>query len=208
MTKPDKHEEIYEYIEEEYVKNGFSPSINDIARHLGLSAKSNIHRQIQQLVAEHRLVNLGGRYVPSRMRSGGEVAMVPLLGTVAAGSPILAEQNLDGYVAYLPRFGDSQDLFALRVKGDSMIEAGIFSGDIVIVEREAEITDGDIVVALIDDEATVKTFYREEGHIRLQPENRELEPIIVKDPAILGRVVASMRYQKNRRAVPRPAAPR
>ena len=137
MARPDKREQIFEFIDEEYRKNGFSPSINDIATHLGLSAKSNIHRQLQQLVAEGRLVNLGGRYVPALLRQNGssDVVFVPLVGTVAAGSPIFAVENLDGYVAYIPRFGDSRNLFALRVKGDSMIEAGIFSGDIVIVEK-------------------------------------------------------------------------
>jgi repressor LexA len=199
VARPDKREQIFDFIDEEYRRNGFSPSINDIATHLGLSAKSNIHRQLQQLVADGRLVNLGGRYVPASGRPhGADVSFVPLVGTVAAGSPILAVENLDGYVAYIPRYGDSRDLFALRVKGDSMINAGIFSGDIVIVERETEIRDGDIVVALIDDEATVKTFYREDGHIRLQPENPDLDPIIVKDVSILGRVTASMRYQNNR----------
>lgn len=205
MARPDKREQIFEFIDEEYRKNGFSPSINDIATHLGLSAKSNIHRQLQQLVAEGRLVNLGGRYVPALLRQNGsgDVVFVPLVGTVAAGSPILAVENLDGYVAYIPRFGDSRDLFALRVKGDSMIEAGIFSGDIVIVEKAPEVRNGDIVVALIDDEATVKTFFREGNHIRLQPENHELEPIIVRDVSILGRVIASMRYQTNRGSRPR-----
>lgn len=195
MTKPDKREQIYEYIEEEYRKNGYSPSISDIAAHLGLSAKSNIHRQLQQLVSDGRLKNLGGRYVPSAHDTGiDDVEMVPLLGTVAAGSPILAVENLEGYVAYLPRFGERQDLFALRVKGDSMIGAGIFDGDIVIVEKMPVVENGEIAVALLDDEATVKTFYRENGHIRLQPQNPALEPIIVSEVIILGRVIASMRY--------------
>jgi repressor LexA len=200
MTKPDKRELIYLYIEAEYKKHGYSPSINEVTEHLGLSAKSNVHRQLQQLVAEGRLLNLGGRYVPSRLHESGlaDVALVPLLGTVAAGSPILAVENLEGYVAYLPRFGDSKELFALKIRGDSMIEAGIFNGDIVIVEKTHEVSNGEIAVALIDDEATVKTFYREGGHIRLQPENSELEPIIVSDVVVLGRVLASMRYHKNR----------
>jgi len=204
MTKPDKREQIYAYIEAEYKKHGYSPSINEIAEHLGLSAKSNIHRQLQQLVAESRLSNLGGRYVPTLLqeRDTSDVAMVPLLGAVAAGSPILAEENLEGYVAYLPRFGDSRELFALRIKGDSMIEAGIFNGDIVIVEKTPVVKNGDIAVALLEDEATVKTFYREKDYIRLQPENQELEPIIVREVVILGRVLASMRYHKNRQFMP------
>lgn len=199
MTRPNQRERIYSYIEEQYRKNGFSPSINDIAEHLGLSAKSNIHRQLQQLVGDGRLVNLGGRYVPTRLheRESADVAAVPLLGTVAAGSPILALENLEGYVDYLPRFGDSRDLFALHVRGNSMIGAGINDGDIVIVEKTPAVQNGEIAVALIDDEATVKTFYRENGHIRLQPENPELAPIIVDEVVILGRVIASMRYHSH-----------
>lgn len=200
MSRPARYEQIYSYIENEYKKNGYPPSISEIAGHLGLAAKSNIHRQLQQLVAEGRLINLGGRYVPARLSEQGraDVALVPLLGSVAAGSPILAIENLEGYVAYLPRFGDSHELFALRVKGDSMIEAGIFDGDIVIVEKTPEVENGQIAVALIDEEATVKTFYREGGHIRLQPQNKKLLPIILKDAVILGRVIVSMRYHKSR----------
>lgn len=201
MSRPNQRERIYAFIEEEYKKNGFSPSIGEIAAHLGLSAKSNIHRQLQQLVNEGRLVNLGGRYVPKRLkeRDSAQVVLVPLLGRVAAGSPITAIENLEGYVAYLPRFGDSEELFALRIRGDSMTGAGIFDGDIVIVEKTPEAQNGEIVVALIEDEATVKTFYREKGHIRLQPENPEYEPIIVDNVEILGKVIASMRYHNNRK---------
>jgi len=200
MTRPNKQERIYAFIEEEYKKNGYSPSIGEIAAHLGLTAKSNIHRQLQQLVNDGRLINLGGRYVPARLKDNdsAQVALVPLLGRVAAGVPITAVENLEGYVAYLPRFGDGDELFALTIKGDSMIEAGIFDGDVIIVEKTPEVENGDIAVALIEDEATVKTFYRENGHFRLQPENSEYEPIIVDEVVILGRVLASMRYHSNR----------
>lgn len=196
MARPDKREKIAAFIEQQYRKNGYSPSINEIAAHLGLSAKSNIHRQLQRLVEDGRLVNLGGRYVPASMQpsAGADIAKVPLLGAVAAGNPITAYEDLEGYVDYIPRFGDSRDLFALRVRGDSMIDTGILDGDIVIVEKTPMVENGEIAVALIDGDATVKTFYRENGHIRLQPENPELAPIIVKDVVILGRVVASMRY--------------
>ena len=200
MARPNQQERIYAYIEKEYKKNGYSPSIGEIASNLGLVAKSNIHRQLQQLVSEGRLTNLGGRYVPTLLSDDGcaKVALVPLLGRVAAGVPITAVENLDGYVAYLPRFGDGDELFALTIKGDSMIGAGIFNSDVVIVEKTPEAQNGDIVVALIGDEATVKTFYRERGHFRLQPENPEYEPIIVSEVTVLGRVLASMRYHKNR----------
>ena len=120
---------------------------------------------------------------------------MPLLGAITAGSPILAVENFDGYVD-LPWNGSkysSEELFALKVKGESMVEAGIFDGDIVIVQKSSYADNGKIVVALIDDEATVKTFYREDGHFRLQPENRTMKPIIVDDVSLLGIVVASFR---------------
>ncbi len=196
MTRPNQKERIYAFIEQEYKKNGYSPSIGEIAAFLGLQAKSNIHRQLQQLVNDDRLSNLGGRYVPTGLqeKDKAKVALVPLLGRVAAGIPITAVENLDGYVAYLPRFGDSDELFALTIKGDSMINAGIFDGDVVVVAKTPVVQNGDIAVALIGEEANVKTFYRENGHFRLQPENSGYEPIIVNEVMILGRVLASMRY--------------
>ncbi len=200
MTRPNQEERIYNFIEQEYKKNGFSPSISEIASYLSLSAKSNIHRQLQELVREGRLQNLGGRYVPTRLQENGaaDVALVPLLGRVAAGQPITAVENLEGYVAYLPRYGEGNQLFALTIKGDSMTGAGIFDGDVVIIEKTPVVQNGEICVALIEDEATVKTFYREKGHFRLQPENPDYEPIIVEEVTILGRVLASMKYYKHR----------
>lgn len=121
--------------------------------------------------------------------------MVPVLGTIAAGVPIEAIEDLDGYVAYLPKStGQDRTLFALRVKGNSMIEAGIYNGDIVIVEQRPDAENGQIVAAMIDGEATVKTFYKESGHFRLQPENATMKPIIVDHVEILGHVVAIQRY--------------
>jgi SOS regulatory protein LexA len=125
----------------------------------------------------------------------GRVIQVPILGNIAAGVPITAVENLDGFIEYLPHNGkQNDDLFALRVRGTSMIEAGIYDGDIVIVEQTPYAENGQIVAAMIDDEATVKRFYKEKGHYRLQPENAEMEPIIVSQVEILGRVMSSMRY--------------
>ncbi len=195
MARPNQRERIYAFIESEYKKNGYSPSIGDIAAYLRLNAKSNIHRQLQQLVQDGKLENLGGRYVPTALReSAFEGVMVPVIGRVAAGQPITAVENLEGYVSYLPRFGESGELFALTVKGDSMVGAGIFNGDVVIVKRAPEVENGVIAVAMLDGEATVKTVYYEKGHIRLQPQNPAYEPILAPDVQILGRVLASIRY--------------
>lgn len=196
MARRSQKDNIYSYIEAQYRRNGVSPSLHEIASYLGLSAKSNVYKQIQQLVAEGKLFNQGGRYIPTALHDAerAKIAMVPLLGTVAAGQPILAIENLEGYVAYLPETGDGKELFALKVKGNSMIDAGIFDGDIVIVRQTPVAENGEIVVAMIDGEATVKTLYREHGHIRLQPQNKSMAPIIVDDVVILGRVVSSMRY--------------
>ena len=128
-------------------------------------------------------------------RETGPVMQVPLLGNIAAGVPITAVENLDDFVGYLPRNErQSGELFALRVRGTSMIDAGIRDGDIVVVEQTSYAENGQIVAAMIDDEATVKRFYKEKGHYRLQPENPAMKPIIVPQVEILGRVVSSMRY--------------
>lgn len=131
----------------------------------------------------------------ARKREYGRIVEVPVLGNIAAGVPITAVENLDGFIEYLPsNERQGRDLFALRVKGSSMIDAGIYDGDIVIVEQTSYAENGQIVAAMIDDEATVKRFYKEKGHYRLQPENPDMEPIIVPEVEILGRVVSSMRY--------------
>ena len=196
MAKPNQQEKILDYIQSVYSENGYPPSLSEIADYLHLKSRTNIHKQLQQLCADHRLINSHGRYIPAALYNNGkaDVEMVPLLGTVAAGTPITAIEDLAGYVAYLPRSGDRRDLFALSVKGESMIEIGINEGDIVIVKKTPVATNGEIVVALIGDEATVKRFYQENGHFRLQPENQTMEPIIVQDVVILGKVVSCMRY--------------
>lgn len=133
--------------------------------------------------------------IKAKPKEYAHVIEVPVLGDIAAGIPITAIENLDGFIEYLPhneRQGD--DLFALRVKGTSMIDAGIYDGDIVIVEKTPYADNGQIVAAMVDDAATVKRFYKEKGHYRLQPENPDMEPIIVPEVTILGRVVSSMRY--------------
>lgn len=139
--------------------------------------------------------NISLRPVKAKPREYARVVDVPILGDIAAGAPITAVENLDGFIEYLPHNGKrSDDLFALRVRGTSMINAGIYDGDIVVVEQTPYADNGQIVAAMVEDEATVKRFYKEKGHYRLQPENPEMEPIIVPEVQILGRVVSSMRY--------------
>ena len=135
------------------------------------------------------------RLVKVQKREYGHVVEVPVLGSIAAGVPITAVENLDGFIEYLPpNERQGRDLFALRVRGTSMIDAGIYDGDLVIVEQTPYAENGQIVAAMIDGEATVKRFYKEKGHYRLQPENPDMEPILVPEVEILGRVVSSIRY--------------
>jgi repressor LexA len=198
MARRNRRNEILRYIQQKYEKDGFPPSLNQIAAHLGLNAKSNIHRQLGRLLAEGRIINSGGKYLPSSSKNAGAAVLVPLLGKVAAGQPILAAEEFEEYVAYLPRFGDGKDLFALKIKGDSMTGAGLFEGDVAIVEKTPQAENGDIVVALIGDEATVKRFYFDGKTVRLTPENPAFEAIVTKEAVILGRVIASQRYFKGR----------
>ena len=193
--RPSQKDKIYEYLAEFFQQNSYSPSMGQIASALGLSSRSNINRQLLQLVDDGRLSHIGGKFYPKCAAEEQQIVMVPILGNIAAGIPITAIENLDGYVGYLPRHGrQDNNLFALRVKGTSMIDAGIYDGDIVIVEQTPIADNGQIVAAMIDGEATVKRFYKEKGHYRLQPENSAMKSIIVDHVEILGRIVSSMRY--------------
>lgn len=193
--RPNQREKMLRYLVAYYRQNGTPPTQRQIASAVGLETNGNVARQLSQLVSEGRLQNIEGKYYPSDVVRLTKVVRVPILGEIAAGVPIEAIENLDGYVGYLPQ-GHHQDrnLFALRVRGDSMIDVGIYDGDIVIVEQTPIADNGQIVAAMVDGEATVKRFYKEHGHYRLQPENPTMKPIIVDHVDILGRVVSSMRY--------------
>ena len=201
-----KEQMIFNYIRDNIRKNGYSPSIRDICTALNIKSTSTVHTCLERLEKKGYIQKENGKsrtlriegISPDEPEEEIDVSRVPLLGKVTAGQPILAVENYEGYISYprgLRPMPDN-DLFALRVSGTSMIEAGILDGDIVIVEKTATAENGDIVVALIDDEATVKTFYKEDGHFRLQPENRTMLPIIVTNLMILGKVVTSIRYYK------------
>ena len=195
LTKKEKL--VFDYLVTSINENGYAPSVRDIGSSLGIKSTSSVHLYLHNLEAKGFIEQDAGKKRTLRICAPYVKAFgrVPLLGSITAGSPILAVENFDGYVD-LPWNStkySSEELFALRVKGESMIEAGILDGDIVIVQKSTYADNGKIVVALIEDEATVKTFYREDGHFRLQPENRTMNPIIVEDVTILGTVVASFR---------------
>ena len=203
-----RQQQIYDYIRKEVEDKGYPPSVREIASAVGLSSPSTVHTHLHVLETKgyikrdlskpRALEILGASDGSSREQSVktgtvGGIVTLPLVGKVAAGLPLLAEQNIESMIP-LPQavVGDSAS-FVLRVKGQSMIQAGVLDGDFVVVKQQEQAENGQMVVALIDDGATVKTFYREHDRIRLQPENPDFEPIYVDDPKILGRVVALIR---------------
>ena len=193
MTETQKR--IYDFLLERSQINGVPPSVREIGAAVGLSSTSSVQANLDALAKAGLIERDPGLKRTIRIVSQAEnVISVPLLGTVAAGQPILAVEEAEDYLPYNGKVSKDKPLFALRVKGESMLWAGILDGDIVFVERTPVAANGEIVVALVGDEATVKTFYKENGHFRLQPENDAFEPIIVKEVTILGKVVAVLRY--------------
>lgn len=191
----EKEQETFDYIVDVIVNNGYSPSVRDIKDAIGYKSTSTVYSCLNKLEAAGYIQKEGGKSRTIRVIGSLLGNKVPLLGKVTAGTPILAVENYDGYVDFVANsIGCNQKgLFALKVSGVSMIEVGIMDGDVVIVNSQNYADNGDIVVAMIDEEATVKTFYKENGRYRLQPENRDLKPIYTDHLVILGRVVASMR---------------
>ena len=198
----EKEQKAYDYITRSIREDGISPSVRDIAEALSIKSTSTVHSLLSALEQKGWIRRESGKSRSLRAsgaRSSADsrrMAKVPVLGQIHAGSPVLSVQNYEGYVDFPlgNRSYDANDLFALRVKGSSMIGAGIMDGDIVVIKKEPAADNGTIVAALVDDEATLKTFYNDGSHIRLQPENPDFEPIIVRDCIILGRVVGCMRY--------------
>ncbi|MCD7752598.1 MAG: transcriptional repressor LexA [Lachnospiraceae bacterium] len=195
-----KQQEILEYLKDCILKKGYPPAVREICDAVGLKSTSSVHSHLETLEKKGYI-----RKDPSKPRAieicddsfqmlRTEMVNVPLIGNVAAGTPILAEQNIEGYFPIPAEFIPKGESFSLKVRGDSMINAGIFNGDQIFVQCCQEARNGDIVVALIEDSATVKTFYKENGHIRLQPENDSMDPIIVDDCQILGKVFGVFRF--------------
>ena len=183
--------EILDYIRDR-IDQGLPPSVREICAALEIKSTSTAHKYLKEL-QEHGLIEKGDRMNRAITLPEERSLRVPLLGTVTARQPILAVEEVEGYVPFRGQGLSSKDLFALRVRGESMIKAGILDGDIVIIRKTPTAENGQIVVALVEDEATVKRFYKENGHYRLQPENDAMEPIYVDSVSILGRVVALLR---------------
>ena len=193
-----KEKLVLEYIESKLSETGYAPSVRDICQELNIKSTSTAQMYIEKLEAKGYLYKEQGKSRTLRLvRPGADKKRysVPILGQVAAGIPILTVENFDGYIDYCTeKHFDKDTLFALKIKGESMKDIGILDKDIVIVERREYADNGEIVVAMIEDEATVKRFFKEDGRYRLQPENSEMEPIYTDTVEILGKVVALARY--------------
>ena len=195
-----KQQEILDYIKSQILERGFPPAVRDICEAVNLKSTSSVHSHLETLEKNGYI-----RRDPTKPRAieilddsfnftRREMVNVPIVGRVAAGEPILAEQNIENYFPIPMEYMPNQQTFMLTVKGESMINAGIFDGDMVLVEQRKTAHNGEIIVAMIEDGATVKTFYKEEGVIRLQPENDTMDPIIVPDCQILGKVIGVFRF--------------
>lgn len=194
-----KQTEILEYIKTQILNKGYPPSVRDICQAVDLKSTSSVHAHLETLEKNGYI-----RRDPTKPRAieiiddnfnltRREVVNVPLVGRVAAGEPILAVENVVSYFPIPAEYMPNEDVFMLTVKGESMINMGIYDGDNIIVSKCSSARNGEVVVALVDDSATIKRFYREDGHIRLQPENDYMDPIIVPDCEILGKVIGLVR---------------
>ena len=205
MDLTKRQQEIFDFIGKNSARYGYPPTVRDIGKAVGLASSSTVHAHLSNLEkigllrrdpSKPRAIELLDRAVGSAVDSmrgivGGEG--LPLLGSVAAGQPMLAEENIEEYVSVPEIAGGANGGYLLRIRGESMKEAGIIEGDFVVVQPQDTANDGDIVVALLGEEATVKRYFREADHIRLQPENATMEPIRSRDVRVLGRVVGLFR---------------
>lgn len=198
----DKQREILEYIKAEILNRGYPPAVREICEAVKLKSTSSVHAHLETLEKNGYI-----RRDPTKPRAieivdenfnltRREMVNVPIVGKVAAGEPILAVENIENYFPIPAEFMPNDPTFILQVQGESMINAGILDGDYVLVQQQPTANDGDMVVALVDDSATVKTFYKENGYYRLQPENDFMDPIIVSEVMIMGKVIGTFRFFK------------
>jgi repressor LexA len=205
MDLTKRQQEIFDFIRKYSARYGYPPTVRDIGKAVGLASSSTVHAHLANLEkvgmlrrdpSKPRAIELLDRAVGSAVESVRGIVRsdgLPVLGAVAAGAPILAEENIEDYVSVPAAAGGDEGEYVLRVRGDSMKEAGILEGDMVVVHPQDTARDGDVVVALLGEEATVKRFFRESDHVRLQPENATMEPIRSKEVRVLGRVVGLLR---------------
>lgn len=194
MRKVTENEKmVFEFIKDR-IEEGYPPTVREICAEFGFKSTSTAHRYINNLTAKGLLEKGNNKNRAIRL-TGGNGMKIPLVGTVTAGIPITAIEEITDYISFQPARHYSNPLFALKVRGESMINAAILDGDMVVIEQTPYAENGDIVCALVDNEsATIKTFYKEDGHYRLQPENDTMDPIIVDEVSILGKVVGVVRY--------------
>lgn len=194
MRKVTENEKmVFEFIKDR-IEEGYPPTVREICAEFGFKSTSTAHRYINNLTAKG-LLEKGNNQNRAIRLTGGNGMKIPLVGTVTAGIPITAIEEITDYISFQPARLYSNPLFALKVRGESMINAAILDGDMVVIEQTPYAENGDIVCALVDNEsATIKTFYKEDGHYRLQPENDTMDPIIVDEVSILGKVVGVVRY--------------
>ncbi len=194
-----KQKEILEYLKSQIINKGYPPAVREICEAVNLKSTSSVHSHLETLEKNGYI-----RRDPSKPRAieiiddefnltRRELVSVPIVGTITAGEPILAVENIEGYFPLPSEYMPNEETFMLKVKGESMINAGIFDGDKILVQKQNTASNGEIVVALIDDSVTVKTFYKEKGYYRLQPENDTMEPILVPEVNILGKVIGLFR---------------
>ena len=190
----EKAMNIYQFIKES-IDNGYPPTVREICSALNIKSTSTVHKYINLLVEEGYIEKLDNHNRAIKLKGSENGITVPVVGNVAAGIPITAIENITDYISFAANRSFSNPLFALTIKGESMINIGIYDGDMIIVEQTNVAENGDVIVALVDGEnATVKTFYKEDGHFRLQPENDNMEPIISQNVEVLGKVIGLIRY--------------
>ncbi|ENK1243620.1 transcriptional repressor LexA [Clostridium sp. FAM 1755] len=196
-SRIDKQNEVYNFIKLQIKEKGYPPSVREICKAVGLSSTSSVHFHLKRLEKEGLIKRDSSKTRAIEIvdpTSKKEVINVPIVGTITAGNPILAIENIeDVFPLPIDYVKNTKDLFMLKVSGESMIEAGILDGDLAIIEKTDSANNGDIVVALIDNEATLKRFFKESSYIRLQPENKSMEPIILEDCKVLGILVGIYR---------------
>ena len=197
-NKVDQTTRVLEFIESFIEKNSYPPSVRDMCAGLDISSTATIVYHLKKLEKQGKLTRQKQRNRAIDLsRPTAKTSAIPVVGKVAAGTPILATENIEDNLTFSQNvFGKADELFILNVQGDSMVNAGILTGDRVVVHKQSTAENGEIVVAMIDDSATVKRFYKENGHIRLQPENDYMSPIIVSDAVILGKVIGLIRSYK------------